>query len=58
MEHTHGPASSAESRALAPGHPKASTFAGRYHPSHPQQRAGWDNMMKDFHTQKEKDKKA
>ena len=29
MEHAHGPTSSAESRALAPRHPIASTFAGR-----------------------------
>ena len=34
------------------------TFAGRYPPVHPQRREGWDNMVRDYHAQREEDKKS
>ena len=34
------------------------TFAGRYPPKHAQSREGWDNMVRDYHAQREEDKKS
>ena len=57
LEHTSSSAASAESRVSPTGHPKASTFAGRYPPSQPQHRAAWDKLVQDFDKQKVEDKK-
>ena len=66
LEHTAAASSAAASSAAAPKpgfrgprlQAPPATFAGRYPPSHPQRREGWDNMVRDYHAQREEDKKS